>query len=295
MSNPTTAGVTLRPSLTVVVLSCLLVACNSDSGAMRGTLEPSTQQANAAAEFSPLDIAAAIDPAVAFNLQVDLTGNQMLPPIAVAQTARAEITLDTTTNELYGVVDPVVSSVTQVHIHEGAAGEVGSVVVELIPAADGSDQYVVPPGTVLSDERADQLVAGNLYIDLHTEAYPDGLLRAQLTEDAVQVSVQSALDSIQATIFTPFCSGCHTGSGQTLPTVMNLTSADASFTSLVGVNSIEVPELSRVDPFDADASYLVHKIEGSQSVGVRMPFRGAKLSDEQINAVRQWISQGAVR
>ena len=125
MSNPICAGISLRQSLTVAVLGCLLTACNSDSGAMRETVEPSSQQANATAEFSPLDIAAAVDPSTAFNLQVDLTGNQMLPPIAVAQTARAEITLNTNSKELYGVVDPVVSSVTQVHIHEGAVGEVG--------------------------------------------------------------------------------------------------------------------------------------------------------------------------
>lgn len=286
------ADIFRRRALAVLVPLLAVVGCNGGSGIGMGSAQP---DAGNEAAVSPLEFAAAVDPSTAFNLQVDLSGTQMLPPVPIVQTARAELTLNTSTNEIYGVLTPVVESVTASHIHEGAVGEVGSEVVALIPSPDGSGQYIVPPGTVLSDEHADQLIAGNMYIDLHTEAYPDGLLRAQLTSESIDVAVQSALDDIQATIFTPACSGCHTGGGQTLPTLMNLTNAEASYSSLVGINSVEVPEYSRVDPLDPDASYLVHKIEGTQAVGSRMPFRGSKLSDEQIAAIRQWIASGAQR
>ncbi|MEM7259910.1 MAG: CHRD domain-containing protein [Pseudomonadota bacterium] len=282
--------------LAVVFALLSVAACNGNSSIGTGAgSSQSTATGDTSSAFSPLDIAAAVDPSIAFQLQVDLSGTQMLPPVSVAQTARAELTLNTQTNEIVGILDTVVGSVTAAHIHEGAVGEVGAEVVALIPATDGSEQYVIPPGTVLSGEHARELVSGNLYIDLHTQQYPDGLLRAQLTNESVEVTVQSALDDIQATIFTPLCSGCHTGGGQTLPTLMNLTSADASYTSLVGVSSVEVPELSRVNPLDPDTSYIVHKIEGTQSAGVRMPFRGSKLSDDQISAIRQWIAAGAPR
>ncbi|MCH8020623.1 Ig-like domain-containing protein, partial [candidate division KSB1 bacterium] len=78
------------------------------------------------------------------------------------------------------------------------------------------------------------------------------------------VALSPTLDAIQASVFGPTCSTslCHSGNGTVLPGVMNLTTADASFASLVGVMSIEQPSLLRVDAFDPDNSYLIHKIEG---------------------------------
>ncbi len=106
---------------------------------------------------------------------------------------------------------------------------------------------------------------------------------------------QPTLQSIQDNIFTPTCSGCHSGGGGQLPQSMDLTSATASFAALVGVTSTEVA-LERVTPGDADASYLILKLEGDPGiVGGRMPKSGPYLDSATINAVRQWISDGAVQ
>lgn len=104
------------------------------------------------------------------------------------------------------------------------------------------------------------------------------------------------LDEIQSSVFTPICSGCHTGPmGESLPGGMDLTNADASFANLVGVPSIEVPELSRVEAGDPDNSYLVHKIEGTASEGAQMPLGGPPLDQALIDDIRQWIADGAAR
>lgn len=117
--------------------------------------------------------------------------------------------------------------------------------------------------------------------------------------DFVVAGLQPSLESIQANIFTPSCavSGCHSGpSGGGLPQGMDLTSADASFANLVGVVSSQAPPLLRVAPSDADSSYLVQKLEGTQSVGGRMPAGGSPpLDDAEINAIRTWINDGAAR
>lgn len=108
----------------------------------------------------------------------------------------------------------------------------------------------------------------------------------------------ATLDEIQAEVFTPTCSvsGCHTGPmGDTLPGGMDLTDADASFANLVGVASIEVPELSRVEAGDPDNSYLIQKLEGTASEGDRMPLGGPPLDQALIDAIRQWIADGAER
>jgi hypothetical protein len=102
------------------------------------------------------------------------------------------------------------------------------------------------------------------------------------------------LQSIQDSVFTPICSGCHSGpAGPDLPSGQDLTSAEASYANLVGVPSLEVPDLLRVNPGDADASYLVQKLEGTAAEGARMPLNGDPLPPETIAAIRDWITAGA--
>ncbi|MCH8072914.1 MAG: CHRD domain-containing protein [Proteobacteria bacterium] len=116
----------------------------------------------------------------------------------------------------------------------------------------------------------------------------------------VVVTVQNAapvtLTQIQAQVFGPTCSvsGCHSGGGAALPTVMNLTSAQASFDNLVNVPSIQVGSIDRIEPGDPDNSYLIRKIEGTAAVGDRMPFGGPFLDPATINMIRQWVSDGAL-
>ena len=109
--------------------------------------------------------------------------------------------------------------------------------------------------------------------------------------------LQPTLDSIQANVLGQSCalSGCHDGGGSGLPRGMDLSSADASFNALVGVDSLQVPGLQRVTPNDADASYLVNKLEGTQAVGSRMPQGGPFLEQATIDVIRAWIDNGAVR
>ena len=75
---------------------------------------------------------------------------------------------------------------------------------------------------------------------------------------------------------------------------MNLTSAANSFNALVGVPSIEVPGLLRVEPSNPDDSYLVQKLEGTAAVGARMPLGSPNpLNAALIADIRAWIAAGA--
>lgn len=114
----------------------------------------------------------------------------------------------------------------------------------------------------------------------------------------VVVNVQNAapvtLTQIQTQVFTPVCSGCHTGpTGNVLPSGMNLTSVANSFAALVGVASLEVPAIDRVAAGNPDNSYLIQKLEGTAAVGDRMPQGGPFLNQATIDMIRQWIADGA--
>lgn len=107
--------------------------------------------------------------------------------------------------------------------------------------------------------------------------------------------LEPTLSSIQSNVLTNSCalSGCHTGPDPQQG--MNL-SAGQTHDNVVNVPSNERPELDRVEPGNPDASYLVHKIEGRAGiVGQRMPLGRSPLSQQEIDAIRQWIADGASR
>lgn len=98
--------------------------------------------------------------------------------------------------------------------------------------------------------------------------------------------------TIQREILTPRCANsCHYGS--TAPQGLRLEEGFA-YDMLVNVASVEVPDLLRVEPGNPDFSYLVQKIDGTATAGVRMPADGTVLAPEQIDAIRQWITDGAL-
>jgi uncharacterized protein (TIGR03118 family) len=110
------------------------------------------------------------------------------------------------------------------------------------------------------------------------------------------VAAATTLAQIQATVFTPRCSGCHDGSqpaNGSLPGSQNLTSGN-SFANLVNVASREQPSLMRVKPGDPANSYLIRKLEGAAGItGVRMPFGGPYLDQATIDQIKSWITSGA--
>lgn len=110
--------------------------------------------------------------------------------------------------------------------------------------------------------------------------------------------LQPSLASIQNNLFAPTCSvaGCHTGPpGPNLPSGMDLSSADASFSSLVNIASFQVPTILRVAAGDAGNSYLIQKLEGTAAVGARMPLGGPFLDQATVDVIRLWIDSGAPR
>ncbi|HUQ52456.1 MAG TPA: hypothetical protein VM692_09560 [Gammaproteobacteria bacterium] len=98
-------------------------------------------------------------------------------------------------------------------------------------------------------------------------------------------------DSIQANIFEPLCSHCH--SGANAPAGLRLDAAN-SYALLVGTTAVERPNSKRVAPGDPNSSYIINKLEGGPNiVGERMPAGLPALPQADINVIRQWITDGA--
>ncbi|MEM1450470.1 MAG: c-type cytochrome domain-containing protein [Planctomycetota bacterium] len=92
-------------------------------------------------------------------------------------------------------------------------------------------------------------------------------------------------------ILTTSCTGCHSGGAPA--SGLNLSSG-VTHGATVGVASTGIPTMNLITAGDPNASYLIDKIEGTQTVGVRMPPSGAPLTPTQITLIRVWTTDGAL-
>ena len=104
--------------------------------------------------------------------------------------------------------------------------------------------------------------------------------------------LQPTLASIQDNVFTVSCAvpGCHGGAG-----AQQGLRLDPGFSAgnLINVPSPRDPTLIRVVPGDPDASFIIQKLQGTQTLGDRMPDGGPYLTTATVNVIRQWIQNGA--
>ena len=79
---------------------------------------------------------------------------------------------------LVGTVQTTGMAATAAHIHQGAVGQNGPVIIALVKTS--SDVWTVPLGTSLTDAQYQAYLAGQLYVNVHTDANKGGEIRAQL-------------------------------------------------------------------------------------------------------------------
>jgi hypothetical protein len=107
-----------------------------------------------------------------------LTGGEEVPPVETAATGTADVTYNTETMEVTWTAEfsGLSGPATAAHIHGPAPmGENAGPIVPIEDLESPSE------GTAtLTEEQAADLQAGNYYLNIHTEANPDGEIRGQL-------------------------------------------------------------------------------------------------------------------
>lgn len=110
-------------------------------------------------------------------LQATLSGTQEVPPTPSTASGLGCFSFDTSTNIIsYNITfSGLMGAETAAHFHQGAVGVNGGVIINL-PL--GSPKI----GTAaLTAAQAIQLLAGNIYTNVHTTVFPNGEIRGQLT------------------------------------------------------------------------------------------------------------------
>lgn len=122
-------------------------------------------------------VAASFGLANAADVPVVLTGDQEVPSVTTAAKGAGKITIAADMS-VSGTITTSGITGTMAHVHEGAPGKNGPPIITLEKGADSS--WSVPAGSKLTDAQYKSFKAGNLYVNVHSDAHKSGEIRSQL-------------------------------------------------------------------------------------------------------------------
>jgi hypothetical protein len=122
-------------------------------------------------------LALSIGSAWATDVKVTLTGAEETPPVTTSASGVGTITI-AADKSVSGTIKTTGIDGTVAHIHVGAPGVAGPVIITLTKGEGGV--WSVPPGSKLTDEQYASFKAGNLYVNVHSAEHKPGEIRAQL-------------------------------------------------------------------------------------------------------------------
>ena len=110
------------------------------------------------------------------TVQVNLTGADEVPPVTTQGKGSGSFTI-APDGSVSGSVTTTGVQGMMAHIHQGAKGQNGPVI---IPLTKNGDTYSAPQGAKLNEAQMSAFKAGNLYVNVHSPQNKGGEVRAQL-------------------------------------------------------------------------------------------------------------------
>lgn len=109
--------------------------------------------------------------------QVNLTGSMEVPAVMSNASGTGNVTVAADCSVTARITVSGMMA-TASHIHQGAAGSNGPVIVPFVK--QGDDTFVAAPGAKMTEEQCKAFRAGNTYVNVHSARNPGGEIRAQL-------------------------------------------------------------------------------------------------------------------
>ena len=158
----------------------LVTGCSSSSGGAVASDVPTVEATSAAPSAASAAPSSAAPAVAGTTFTVDLTGAVEVPgPGDPDGAGQAKVTLDAAAGTVcYTLTVTGVDPLAAGHIHEGAAGAAGPVVVPLFAGTAPTGETCVDSDPAL----VKRIVADptGFYVNVHNDAYKAGALRAQL-------------------------------------------------------------------------------------------------------------------
>ena len=111
------------------------------------------------------------------EVRVTLSGANEVPQVATSASGGGTLFVAADRSISGGVTTTGITG-TMAHIHIGAAGKNGPVIVPL--KKNGDNGWAVPADTKFTNAQFESFKSGELYINVHSAAHPGGEIRGQL-------------------------------------------------------------------------------------------------------------------
>ena len=148
--------------LTVAVAAALLASCAADRPRSTDSAYPaSTPAARAAATTE----------------RITLSGSSEVPPVSSGASGSATVNVAADCSVTADVTVTGMTA-TAAHIHQGAAGANGPVIVPFNKTAD--NRFAAAPGAKMNEAQCAAYRKGETYVNVHSAAHPPGEVRGQL-------------------------------------------------------------------------------------------------------------------
>ena len=109
--------------------------------------------------------------------QVNLTSSNEVPAVMSNASGSGTVTVAADCSVTAKITVSGMTA-TAAHIHHGALGANGPVIVPFVK--QGDDTFVAPPGAKMNEEQCKAFRAGNTYVNVHSAKNPGGEVRSQL-------------------------------------------------------------------------------------------------------------------
>lgn len=113
------------------------------------------------------------------NVNVYLNGANEVPPVSTAAKGNGSIFIGEDL-KVSGTITTTGVNATVAHIHQGAAGANGPVIIPMTKSPDNPNVWTVQAGAKLTPEQYQAFKAGGLYVNVHSVANKGGEIRDQL-------------------------------------------------------------------------------------------------------------------
>ena len=231
-----------------------------------------------------------------------LTGAQEVPPVATSATGAGFFTL-TPAGVTFSIrVEGLTGAISAAHFHVGPPG-VNGPIVRTIPFVAGTAAGIwqATDPEPLTAAHIAALLAGNLYVNVHTGAHPDGEIRGQLRVPPLAASILPSSRSVQvgtaATAFATIINleaatavDCGVSLHTAVPATFAFQTTDPATNALVGTANTRV-EI----PAGAPQSFLIAVTPTAPIAPTDVQFRFACGAGNPAFAVSRSIAAAFIR
>jgi hypothetical protein len=142
-----------------------------------------TDAANVAVTTPTVSVNVNNHPVIAVTLSPDET----LPRPTSTASGSGEFTVNLIDGTVSGGVNTSGITATMAHIHDQFAGAAGPVIVPFVQNGADPTRWEPQAGAMLTADQIDGLLAGRLYVNVHSDAYPAGEIRGQLKPENIEI------------------------------------------------------------------------------------------------------------